>query len=107
MKYADYKKLTAEQKEEWNFRFKDHKPLFSLTEFVMFKSVISVLIFVIYISITDTRMAIYQSKIMEIFNSISVIILLAFIYIFAAVIDLVINMYGMYSFRKKCGLLRS
>jgi len=66
MNYKTYKLLTVEQKEEYNFRFKDdiEYPNFSLP-IITLSLVVTILIFTSYITITNPGMVKYRDNIQE------------------------------------------
>jgi len=73
MKWEDYKNLTEEQKEEFNYRFKDDdRRIINLSQYnnaIFFMiMLVSLLIFICYISIESPKMAQYVDNVGDIYK---------------------------------------
>lgn len=82
MKWEKYKLMTAEQKEEYNFRFRTKPTLLSLNglisnvTYMIFS--ITIFLFLAYLFIADPNMIVYKSKVQNIFTLVAQLVTATF-----------------------------
>lgn len=102
--YETYKTFTVEQKEEYNFRFKEKTKfeVFGVINTVtIFILSIAIFIFVLYLSIKEPALIKYQSQLISTFEVISAIVkVLCWLIIINLLYDLIVIMFEHYQEQK-------
>ena len=104
MKWEDYNRMTNKQKEEYNYRFKNHPIVIDVRNLVfivmIFYLLINVMLFTSYIVITDEKFEAYNDSVIDILASSSQLMLTGTILILLIAIINIINIF-IWSYKEK------
>ncbi len=104
MKWEDYNRMSNRQKEEYNYRFKNHPIVIDVRNLVfivmIFYLLINVMLFTSYIVITDEKFEAYNDSVIDILASSSQLMLTGTILILLIAIINIINIF-IWSYKEK------
>ncbi len=95
MKWEDYNRMNNRQKEEYNYRFKNHTIQIStqgiLSTVIIIYLLISIMLFISYLAITDEKFAVYKDSVYNILKSSSQLVMFGVLVILLIVVINVAN----------------
>ena len=105
MKWEDYNRMSSKQKEEYNYKFKNHPIVIDVRGLVfvvmIFYLLMSIMLFISYIVIIDEKFEAYKDSVYDILTSSSQFMITGmFIIILIAIINLIIIIGRQYKEKK-------